>query len=96
MTLRGSRIENLDELWCLGASGIFSKITFLKSVRSKKKDEVCHSFLVKTFTKSLHRGGVLGVPCILYIVYIKGPKCGKNCFYFKIRKHVCKLNVLAT
>ena len=41
-----------------GAQGIFSKNTFLKSVRSNKKDEVCHSFLVKTFTKSLNRGGV--------------------------------------
>jgi hypothetical protein len=41
-----------------GAQGIFSKITFLKSVHSKEKDEVCHSFLVKIFTKSLQRGGV--------------------------------------
>ena len=41
-----------------GAQGIFSKITFLKSVRSNEKDEVCHSFVVKIFTKSLHRGGV--------------------------------------
>ena len=41
-----------------GAQGIFSKITFSKSVRSNEKDEVCHSFLVKIFTKSLHRGGV--------------------------------------
>ena len=30
-----------------GAQGISSKITFLKSVCSKEKDEVCHSFLVK-------------------------------------------------
>jgi hypothetical protein len=44
-----------------GVQGIFSKITFLKSVLSNKKDEVCHSFLVKNFTKSLHRGGVVGV-----------------------------------
>jgi hypothetical protein len=44
------------------AQGIFSKITFLKSVRSKEKDEVCHSFLVEIFTKSLHRGGVYGQP----------------------------------
>ena len=42
-----------------GAQGIFSKITFLKSVRSNEKDEVCHSFVVKIFTKSLHRGGVV-------------------------------------
>ena len=41
-----------------GAQGIFSEITFLKSVRSNEKDEVCHSFLVEIFTKSLHRGGV--------------------------------------
>ena len=33
----------------------------LKSVRSNKKDEVCHSFLVKIFTKSLHWGGVVRV-----------------------------------
>ena len=32
-----------------GAQGIFSKITFLKSVRSNEKDEVCHSFVVKIF-----------------------------------------------
>ena len=42
-----------------GAQGIFSKITFLKSVRFKEKDEVCYCFLVKIFTKSLHRGGVV-------------------------------------
>ena len=41
-----------------GAQAIFSKITFLKSGRSNKKDEVCHSFLVKFFTKYLHRRGV--------------------------------------
>jgi hypothetical protein len=41
------------------AQGIFSKITFLKSVRSNEKDEVCHSFLVEIFTKSLNRGGVV-------------------------------------
>ena len=35
-----------------------SKNKFSKSVRSNKKDEVCHSFIVKIFTKSLHRGGV--------------------------------------
>ena len=27
-------------------------------MRSNKKDEVCHSFVVQIFTKSLHRGGV--------------------------------------
>ena len=43
-----------------GAQGIFSKITFLKSVCSNEKDEVCHSFVVEIFTKSLHRGGVRG------------------------------------
>ena len=36
----------------------FSKIKFSKSVPSNEKDEVCHSFIVKIFTKSLHRGGV--------------------------------------
>ena len=41
-----------------GAQGIFSKITFLKSVRSNEKDEVCPSFVVEIFTKYLHRGGV--------------------------------------
>ena len=41
-----------------GAQEFFSKITFLKSVHSKEKDEACHSFLVKIFTKSVHRGGV--------------------------------------
>ena len=39
----------------------FSKIIFLNSVCSNKKDEVCHSFLLKLFTKSLHRGGVTPV-----------------------------------
>jgi hypothetical protein len=41
-----------------GAQGIFSKITSLKSVHSKEKDEACLGFLVKFFTKSVHRGGV--------------------------------------
>jgi hypothetical protein len=40
-----------------GAQGIFSKITFLKSVHSKEKDVACLGFLVKIFTKSVHRGG---------------------------------------
>ena len=40
------------------AQWIFSKITFLKSVRSNEKIEVCQSFLEEIFTKSLHRGGV--------------------------------------
>ena len=38
--------------------GIFSKITFLKSVHSSEKDELCPGFEVKIFTKSVHRGGV--------------------------------------
>ena len=37
---------------------MFSKITFLKSVRSKEKDEACLSFLEDISTKSVHRGGV--------------------------------------
>ena len=40
---------------------MFSKITFVKSVRSKEKDEACHSFLENIFTKSVHRGGVKNV-----------------------------------
>ena len=36
----------------------FSQITFLKSVHSKEKHEACIGFVVKIFTKSLHRGGV--------------------------------------
>ena len=44
-----------------GAQGIFSKTTFLKSVRSNEKDKVCHNFLVEIFTKSLQRGGVIKV-----------------------------------
>ena len=41
-----------------GSGIFFSKVTFLKSVHSKEKDEACLSFPVKIFTKSLHRGGV--------------------------------------
>ena len=37
---------------------MFSKITFLKSVHSKEKDEACLGFLEEIFTKSVHRGGV--------------------------------------
>ena len=44
-----------------GSQEIFSKVTYLKSVHSKEKDEACLSFLVKFFTKSLHRGGVGGL-----------------------------------
>ena len=40
------------------AQWIFSKITFLKSVHSKEKDDACLSFLEEIFTKSVHRGGV--------------------------------------
>ena len=38
--------------------GMFSKITFLKSVHSSEKDELCPGFEVKILTKSVHRGGV--------------------------------------
>jgi hypothetical protein len=41
-----------------GAQGIFSKVTFSKSMHSKEKDEACLGFLVKIFTKSLHIRGV--------------------------------------
>ena len=40
------------------AQWIFSKITFLKSVHSKEKNEACLGFLEEIFTKSVHRGGV--------------------------------------
>ena len=53
------------------AQGIFSKITFLKSVHSKEKDEACLGFLVKDFTKSFHRGGVNDIDSKLSLVYHK-------------------------
>ena len=54
-----SRSFDLSDLGDLRrAQWIFSKITFLKSVRSNEKDEVCHNFIVNIFTKSPHRGGV--------------------------------------
>ena len=31
-------------------------------IKNYKKDEVCHSFVVEIFTKSLHRGGVNMLP----------------------------------
>merc|ERR1712051_359386 len=40
------------------SKGMFSKITFLKSVHSSEKDELCPGFKVKILTKSVHRGGV--------------------------------------
>ena len=39
-------------------SGIFFKNYIFEISAFQQKDEVCHSFLVKLFTKSLHRGGV--------------------------------------
>ena len=64
-----AEVAEVKRLWKLpdfntfleGAQWIFSKITLSKSVRSNEKDEVCHNFIVKIFTKSLHRGGV--TPC---------------------------------
>ena len=41
-----------------GAQGIFSKVTVLRSERSNKKDDECHSFLVKISTKYLFTGCV--------------------------------------
>ena len=38
MTLRGSRIENFDELWCLGASGGLD--FFVSSTSLKKKSNI--------------------------------------------------------
>ena len=40
------------------ALGIFSKVTVLKSEPFNEKDEVCRSFLVEIFTKSLLIGGM--------------------------------------
>ena len=45
--------------------GMFSKITFLKSVHSSEKDELCPGFEVKTLTKSVHREGVLRIDYFL-------------------------------
>ena len=42
----------------MGLREFFQKVSFLNSVHSKEKDEVCLGFLVKIFTKSLRRGGV--------------------------------------
>ena len=49
------------------AQWIFSKITFLKSVHSKEKDEACLGFLEEIFIKSVHRGGVMPIPSITSI-----------------------------
>ena len=49
-----------------GAQGIFSIITFLKSVHSKEKDEACLGFLVKIFTKSVYRGGVTNMKNVMH------------------------------
>ena len=46
-------LQKLDEI-----QNLASKITFLKSVHSKEKDEACLGFLEEIFTKSVHRGGV--------------------------------------
>ena len=43
------------------------RITFLKSVHSKEKDEACLGFLVNIFTKSVHRGGVEN-PLVIFFV----------------------------
>ena len=55
-----SDLENdlLTSTTSKGAQGFFLKITFLKLVYSKEKNEACLGFLVKSFTKSVHRGGV--------------------------------------
>ena len=53
-----------------GAQGFFSKITFLKSVHSKERDEACLGFLVKIFTKSLHRRGVKKHPGEVHNLFI--------------------------
>ena len=52
--------------------GMFSKITFLKSVHSSKKDELCPGFEVKISTKSVHRGGVLEVHAGFFRLLMKG------------------------
>ena len=39
-------------------SGNFFKNYIFEISAFQQKDEVCHSFLVEIFTKSLHRGGV--------------------------------------
>ena len=50
------------------ASSILPKNNELISekVHSNEKDEVCHSFLVEIFTKSLHRGGVAQFPSEIF------------------------------
>ena len=51
------RLTSANSATSEGVQGIFSKIMFLKSVHSEERDEACLGFLVKIFTKSLHRGG---------------------------------------
>jgi hypothetical protein len=52
-----------------GAQGIFSKITFLKSVHQAEKNELQLSFVVKIFTKSIHRGGVIPNVSFLSVMF---------------------------
>ena len=47
------------------AEGFFLKDTFLKSEISNEKDEVCLSFLVNIFTKTLLTGGVWALVNVL-------------------------------
>ena len=54
------RIPKSTRDWTVnsGLRGFFSKVIFLKLEFSNEKDEVCHSYLLKIFTKSLHKEGV--------------------------------------
>ena len=72
------RLTSATSVTSKGAQGIFSKVTFLKSVHSKEKDEVCLGFLVKIFTKSLHRGGVIEERWLLRLAILYQIMC--ECF----------------
>ena len=71
------------------AQGFFSKITFLKSVHSSEKDELCPGFEVKIFTKSVHRGEVRGNEAIFAVVE-------KSCFAASQYNEVHFLAMMAT
>ena len=70
---------------------MFSKITFLKSLHSNEKDELCYSFEVEIFSKSLHRGFFTLfqsiIACIIFLWILN------NMPWLSIQKSIIKVSM---
>ena len=82
-------LGNLYEL--RRGSNDFFKNYILKSEHCKEKDEVCLSFVVKIFTKTLHRRGVISLQKIFFPIMKRNTELAYAQGCAATRGHLSKL-----